>query len=107
MNKMDGITKKEIQQVIEEVERGYYRDDYDWHGVDGATLDIDPENDKKRIIETEGNSVCVTWNGEGTFQEDGEKKEIEYIATLEIGKEKGWIVSENWELDIQKNNGGR
>ena len=105
---MDGITKKEIQKEIEEAEKGYYQDDYDWHGVDGATLDIDPENDE-RIIEKEGNTVCVTWNGEGTFQEDGEKKEIEYIATLEIGKdEKGWIVVENWELDIQnKNNGGR
>ena len=96
---MNGITKKEIQKEIEEAERGYYRDDYDWHGVDGATLDIDPENDE-RIIEMEGNSVYVRWNGEGTFQEDGEKKEIEYIATLEIGKEKGWIVVENWDLDI-------
>ena len=106
---MNGITEKEIQQEIEEAEKGYYRDEYIWHGVDGGTLDIDPENDE-RIIEKEGNTATVTWNGEGTFQEDdGEKKEIEYIAILRIRKdERGWIVSENWDLDIQfKNNGGR
>ena len=98
------ITKKEIQQEIEEAEKGYYQDDYDWHGVDGASLDIDPENDEK-IIEKEGDGASITWNGEGTFQEqgDGEKKEIEYIAILVLRKEKdGWIEVETWDVDIHR-----